>query len=128
MTRLTKPAAAREAETLADLLAQAERRQEVTGGRALARRALELGHAVSHTTLNKILAGRIDNRLSAGTLDAVVALSGASRARVYAAAGRPAPGKPFADELPAEADLLSRRQRDVVLGVVRALLEASERP
>lgn len=113
-------------ETLADLLAVAEKRQDVRGGRALSRRAAELGHEVSHTTLNKILAGKVESRLSAVTLDAVAALSGASRSRVYAAAGRPAPGKPFADELPAEADLLTRRQRDVVLGVVRALLDASD--
>src|SRR6478752_2282719 len=113
-------------ETLADLLELAERRQDVTGGRALARRAGELGHEVSHTTLNKILAGRVENRQSVATLDAIAALAGVSRARAHGAAGRPAPGKPFADELPAEADLLTRRQRDVVLGVVRVLLETAE--
>jgi len=113
-------------ETLADLLALAERRQDVTGGRALARRAGELGHEVSHTTLNKILAGRVENRQSVGTLDAIASLAGVSRARAHGAAGRKAPGKPFADELPDEADLLTRRQRDVVLGVVRALLETAE--
>src|SRR6478735_10458236 len=120
--------AARQAtgETLADLLAIAERRQDVAGGRALARRAAELGHDVSHTTLNKILSGKADNRQSVGTIDAVAALAGVSRSRAHTAAGRRAPGKPFADELPAEADLLTRRQRDVVLGVVRVLLESAE--
>jgi hypothetical protein len=118
--------AARQAtdETLADLLAIAERRQDVAGGRALARRAAELGHDVSHTTLNKILSGKADNRQSVGTLDAIAALAGVSRSRAHTAAGRRAPGKPFADELPAEADLLNRKQRDVVLGVVRALLDS----
>jgi hypothetical protein len=113
-------------ETLADLLAIAERRQDVSGGRALARRAGELGHEVSHTTLNKILAGRVENRQSVGTVDAIAALSGVSRTRAHTAAGRRAPGRPFADELPDEADLLTRRQRDVVLGVVRVLLESNE--
>lgn len=113
-------------ETLADLLALAERRQGVSGGRALARRASELGHDVSHTTLNKILAGRADNRQSAGTLDAVAALAEVGRARAYTAAGRRSPGRPFADELPVEADQLTRKQRDVVLGVVRALLDTAD--
>ena len=109
-------------ETLADLLRRAERRQDVEGGRALARRAAELGHDVSHTTLNKILTGRGENQ-SALTLDAVAALAEVPRARAHLAAGRPAPGKPFADELPPEVDRLTRRQRDVVLAVIRTLLE-----
>lgn len=113
-------------ETLADLLLLAERRQDVAGGRALARRAHELGHEVSHTTLNKILAGRSDGRQSVATLDAIAALADVSRSRVHTAAGRPAPGRPFADELPPEADLLSRRQRDAVLAVVRALVDGAD--
>jgi len=112
-------------ETLADLLELAEQRQGVRGGRALARRAGELGHEVSHTTLNKILAGRTENRQSDGTVDAVAVLAGVARARAHAAAGRPAPGRPFAGELPPEADRLNRRQRDVVLAVVRALLDSA---
>lgn len=113
-------------ESLVDLLHRAEARQQVRGGRALARRAIELDHQVSHTTLNKILAGRADNRQSTATLDAIAALAGVSRARVHTAAGRPTPGLPFKDELPPEADLLNRRQRDAVLGVVRALLDAAD--
>ena len=113
-------------ETLADLLALAEKRQQVKGGRALARRAVELGHEVSHTTLNKILAGRAENRQSATTLEAIAALAEVSRARVHTAAGRPVPGRPFREELPPEADLLTRKQRDAVLGVVRALLEPAD--
>ena len=113
-------------ETLADLLTLAERRQDVVGGRALARRAAELGHDVSHTTLNKIIAGRADNRQSVTTLDAIAALADVSRSRAHTAAGRRPPGKSFADEIPPEADLLTRKQRDVVLGVVRALLDGAE--
>jgi len=112
-------------ESLVDLLALAERRQGVTGGRALARRAAELGHDVSHTTLNKLLSGKADNRQSVGTLDAIATLADVSRSRVHQAAGRPAPGRPFADEIPPDADLLTRRQRDVVLGVVRALIDGA---
>ena len=109
-------------ETLADLLVRAQERLKVTGGRALAREAAELGHDVSHTTLNKILAGRSENQ-SAATLDAVAALAGVARSRAHVAAGRPAPGRPFADELPPEADRLDRRERDAVLGVIRVLLD-----
>lgn len=114
-------------ETLADLLLVAQRRHDVTSGRALALLAADLGHDVSHTTLNKILAGR-EGGQSLATVDAIAALSGVSRARAHAAAGRPVPGKPFVDEVPAEADLLTRRQRDVVLGVIRVLVEQAESP
>ena len=113
-------------ETLADLLVLAQRRQGVKGGRALDRRATELGHRVSHTTLNKIMSGTASGQQNISTLDAIAALAEVSRTRVHAAAGRPAPGKPFAAELPPESDLLSRRQRDVVLSVVRALLDEAD--
>jgi hypothetical protein len=111
-------------ETLADLLRRAQKRQGTESGRALSRRAAELGYDVSHTTLNKILADRGGN-LSALTLDAVAALAEVPRSRAHVAAGRPAPGKPFADELPPEVDRLTRKQRDAVLGVVRVLLDES---
>ena len=106
----------------------AERRQGVTGGRALARRAAELGHEVSHTTVNKIMAGRADNRVSTVSAPSMRSPrwpTSPAHARMHCSGPSPAQGDPFAAELPAEADLLNRRQRDVVLSVVRALARRS---
>jgi transcriptional regulator with XRE-family HTH domain len=128
-TRGERVAARRAAdESLVDLLAIAERRQGVSGGRALARRAAELGHDVSHTTVNQILAGRMEGRPTVATLEAIAALADVSRTRVHQAAGRPVPGRPFADELPDDVDLMTRRQRDAVLAVVRTFLDPTAVP
>lgn len=112
--------------TLRDIAQLASDRHDGVRGRALDREAKRLGLRLSYTTVDKILAGTYRSQPGPETLDALAALAGVDRAEVYEAAGVPLPMSSFAEQLPPDADLLTARQRDSVLAVVRQFAEANK--
>lgn len=113
------------AQTLREFIDKAKTKQGVTSANALARRARDAGYAVSHTTFSSITAGTYPSRPSKATLEAIAGLAGVSYAEVYRAAGLGETGPPFTDQLPRNVDNLTASQRNVVLMMIRALLDAS---
>lgn len=114
------------AQTLREFIDLAKQKQDVTSANALARRARDAGYAVSHTTFSSITAGTYPSRPSKATLEAIAGLAGVSYAEVHRAAGMGEVGPPFADQLPRDVDKLTASQRNVVLMMIRALLDVSE--
>lgn len=82
-----------------------------------------MGYEIAHTTIAQIRAGTYPSRPSRKTLEAVAYLAGVPYAAVHKAAGLGTPGRPFADQLPQDVDDLDARQREVVIIVIRALLD-----
>jgi hypothetical protein len=80
------------------------------------------GMSLNRTTASQILRGAHRGVPSPATIRAIGWLAGVPDDVAFAAAGRPEPGPPLADELPAGTDTLDRRERSVVLDVVRTLL------
>ncbi len=109
-------------ETLRDIVELAVLRHPGLSGHALERLAKTRGYQISYSVINGLRAGTYRSKPSKDKLDALAWLAGVKRERVFAAAGLPLPGPSFADELPDEADLLSRAQREAILGVVNAML------
>lgn len=112
-------------ETLAELI---ERFLTDTGmsQREFERRADALGCHISHTQVGLIRKGRHTGRFEPRTLDAIAAVTGHSRERIYAAAGLRAPSRPFADDLPAGVDYLGQDERNALIGVIRVFLKHSD--
>lgn len=118
--------------TLRDIAQRASDRHNGARGRELDRIAKRAGLTLSYTTVDKILNGTYLSRPKRDTLDALAILSGTARDEVYRAAGEPLPLTSFAEQLPADADLLSAEQRSLVLRIVGQFAElnrelASER-
>jgi hypothetical protein len=109
--------------SLYDLATTAVARHEGASGRELARKATDAGFTIASTTINHILAGTYRSRPGKATLDAFAWLAGVAPAVAYAAAGEIVSNRPFADELPPEADKLTPKQRAAVITVIRALLD-----
>ncbi|NUO59021.1 MAG: hypothetical protein HOV78_20360 [Hamadaea sp.] len=109
-------------ETLAGLLREAMRLEQATSGRALGDLAQRRGLALTHTQINHILAGTYHSKPKRSTIDAIATLARVKPEVAYRAAGVPMAGKPFADELPPDVDLLKPHHRKAVIGVVRAFL------
>lgn len=107
--------------TLRDLVDRAMTRQRVTSGRALADRAKSLGHTLVHTTVNGIRGGTYRARPGVETVLALARLAGVSDEVAFEAAGLPVPGPRLADQLPPEADLLTQRERNLVIETIRVL-------
>jgi hypothetical protein len=113
-----------EPQTLQALLDAAMAQRGATSGRRLAELAQEQGYAVTHTTVNAIRAGAYRSRPSDETLRAIAWLAGRPEQVAFAAAGLPAPGRPFAEELPPGVDALSPRARRAAVEMLRVLVEA----
>jgi hypothetical protein len=112
------------AQTLRDLIDQALEKQGTTSINQLAKIGQKANYTITQTTLSQIHNGTYRSQPKAPTLDAISYLSGASIEDTYRAANLGAPGVPFK---PAPgADKLTPKQRDVVNGVIRALLEAGD--
>lgn len=108
---------------VADRLAELGDRRGPLSARQAAARAKG---KVSYETLRLILRGEHSGKLTDDVVDGLALALDVPRSRVLGAMGRQMhqPLPPFA--LPARADQLSRAQRKVVLGVIDAILDASE--
>lgn len=80
------------------------------------------GMSLNRTTASQILRGTYRGAPSAPTIRAIGWLAGVPDDVAFAAAGRPEPGPPLAQELPEGADTLDRGERAVVIDVIRILL------
>jgi hypothetical protein len=85
------------------------------------------GMSLNRTTASQILRGTYQGVPSPATIKAIGSLAGVPDVEAFAAAGQPAPGRPLADELPDGADTLDRRERAVVVDLLRAVLAPSAR-
>lgn len=95
-------------------------------GRALGRIAESHGLTLSFTTVDRILAGKYRSNPQAPLLEALAVLSGLPVEAVYAAAGVPLPQAPLAEQLPPDSDLLTPKQRDAVLSVIRQFIQVNK--
>jgi hypothetical protein len=109
--------------TLGELVEKAMTRHGAASGAALARVATANGLHIVPTTINHIRAGTYRPKPKATTLKAIAFLAGVPVNVAYEAAGLPSRGKPFAEELPDDSDLMTPKQRDVVIRMIRALLD-----
>lgn len=111
--------------TLQQIAQRAVDRNGGSAGRSLDREAKRQGLTLSYTTVDKILAGTYRSTPKRVTLDALAVLAGLSKEQVYAAAGRPLPQAPFAEQLPPDVDLLTPTQRESVLSVIRQFVQSN---
>jgi len=117
-----------EAQSLRDLLIEAQDRHKNAGGkpasaRYLAGLAKDAKHSIVGTTISGILNGTYKSQPSPETIKAIAFLAGVTEAAATTAAGVPIPGPPFADELPPGVDYLSAEKRKAVIGLLRVLIE-----
>lgn len=113
--------------TLRDLLDLAMDKRGTTSGRRLAELARGHGFEVTHTTINQIRSGSYKFRPSEDTIEAFAWLAGVPAETAYAAAGRRAPGRPFAEDLPPGVDNLGPRERKAAVELLRAFVAQQER-
>ena len=101
-------------------------RRRRKSGRGLALLAQGEGYRVTPTTINHISAGTYKHAPKDETLRAIAWLAGVDDRVVFEAAGRDAPGPPFADELPPGVDDLSPRMRRIATDFLRVLVQLNE--
>lgn len=92
-------------------------------GRGLADLATSNGFNLNRSTVSRILNGTYVARPATDTIRAVAWLASVSEQVAFEAADRPQPGPSFVDELPEDADLLTPRERRVVIDLVRVLID-----
>lgn len=109
--------------TLAGLIDLAFERHEVRSGAELERVAQGLGYKIVATTINHIRANTYKPKPRKATLEAIAKLAGVPVTVAYESAGLPAPGPPFAEQLPDGVDYLTPAERDVVIRLLRVLVE-----
>ena len=112
--------------TLVSLIDLAFDRHQTSSGAKLARIARDNEFKIVATTINHIRAGTYRPRPGKQTLEALAFLAGVPPRVAYDAAGLPAPGPPFAQELPDGVDYLSPKERDLVIRLCRVLLDRHE--
>lgn len=112
--------------TLAGLIDLAFERHEVRSGAELERVAQGLGLKIVATTINHIRAHTYKPKPRKATLEALAKLAGVPLAVAYDAADLPAPGPPFAEQLPDGVDYLTPTEREAVIGILRVLVERHE--
>lgn len=100
-------------------LAQLALDRHGVSARRLAALAQEHGFELTYSTLSAVAAGKYKSRPRSETVRAIAWLAGVPESTAFVAAGLPIPGRPFADELPPDADSLSPEQRRVVIEVMR---------
>lgn len=94
-------------------------RHDASSGRELERVARANGHRIVHTTINAIRKNSYNSAPSAETIRAIGWLAGVGDSEAFAAAGRPNPGPPFAEELPPGVDDLSPKERRALIEIMR---------
>jgi len=112
--------------TLAGLIDLAFERHEVRSGAELERVAQGLGYKIVATTINHIRANTYKPKPRKSTLEAIAKLAGVPVTVAYESAGLPAPGPSFAEQLPDGVDYLTPNERDVVIRLLRLLVERHE--
>lgn len=110
--------------TLRDLIDRALERHQVKHVSNLEVIAKRGGHEIVATTINGIRSGAYNSRPKRKTLEALAFLAGVVPEVAYEAADLPVPGPPFAEQLPEGVDLLSPREREAAIGVLRAMVDA----
>ncbi|WP_155288802.1 hypothetical protein [Rhodococcoides fascians] len=111
-----------ETQTLRMLLQEAADVRDLSG-RGLADLATSNGFNLNRSTVSRILKGTYVARPAADTIRAIAWLAGVSERVAFEAAGRPQPGPSFAEELPEDADLLTPRERRVIVELVRLMID-----
>lgn len=111
-------------ETLRDIAQIAHDRHGVRG-RGIERIADKAGHVMSRSTFDRMLKGEYPSRSMPQTLEALAYLAGVPVERVYEAADRRYDAKKFAEQLPPDIDQLTEDQRNAVITVARAFLNAN---
>lgn len=108
--------------TLRTLIDKALTKRDTASINQLARIGVDAGYSIRQTTLSQIHNGTYKWRPKPQTLDAIAYLAGVPVAEAHRAAGLDTPGVPY--EPPPGADQLTPKERDVVNGVIRAILAA----
>ncbi|MFC9767665.1 hypothetical protein [Rhodococcus jostii] len=111
-----------EVRTLRQLLREAADLRDLSG-RGLADLATANGWNLNRSTVSKILNGTYVSRPANDTIRAIAWLAGVSERIAFEAAGRPLPGKALADELPEDSDILTPRERKIVIDLIRVFLD-----
>lgn len=110
--------------TLRDLIEKAKAKHGTQSLRALARIGQATGGELSHNTMSSIYNGVYKARPGRRVLEEIAELAGVSYETAHQAAGLGTPHRPFSKQLPERVDELTPRHREVVLVVIRALLDA----
>lgn len=111
-------------ESLRDIAQIAYNRHGVAG-RGMERIAGKEGLVMSRSTFDRILNGTYASRALPETLDALAFLADVPAERVYRAAKRKYAAAKFSEQLPPDIDLLTDDQRNAVITVARAFLNAN---
>lgn len=94
-----------------------------TSGLGLSQLAASNGYRVTTTTINAIRQGVYKSTPRESTLRALAWLAGVDASVAFTAAGQPAPGPPFAEELPPGVDNLSPKSRKIMIDLARVLVD-----
>mgnify|MGYP003575560750 CR=1 FL=1 len=108
--------------SLKELVELAIQRHDASG-LALSQIAKKAGYSVTYTTLNAIRQGTYKYVPREPTLRALAWLAGVDASVAFMAAGQPAPGPPFAEELPPGVDNLSPKSRKIMIDLARVLVD-----
>lgn len=108
--------------TLRDLVELAAGRHNASS-RQLGFMSQKQGFGVVGTTLNHIRRGTYVSMPRDETIRAIAWLAGVEEEVAFAAAGQPAPGVPFADDLPPGVDHLSPKSRRIAVDMLRLLVD-----
>ncbi|WP_156807724.1 hypothetical protein [Acaricomes phytoseiuli] len=114
-----------ETPTLQELVNQAAHRRQASA-RHLSKIAQDHGFKIVYTTLSQLQAGTYKSQPRDETLRAIAWLAGVHEDVAFAAAGRPTPGPPFADELPPGVDYLPPKARRSAIEMLRTLVEMNK--
>ena len=115
-------------ETLRDVLVANETAAGAKGGSWFERQSIAVGSKVRYTTFDGILKGSYHHRPTDRLLDTIAAIGERHgvedvRRRTWDAAHRPMPTGEFAASLPSDVDTLNPASREVVISVIRNMLE-----
>jgi hypothetical protein len=109
--------------TYRDVIEAAFKHQNVRYGTDLERIAKRAGFPLVSTTINQMKAGTYHSRPERPTLEALAFISGLPMRVIQEVAGVPVTETPFVDQLPADVDRLTPRERDAVIVLLRVLLD-----
>ncbi len=115
-------------ETLRDVLVAIENAAGAKGGSWFERQSIAVGSKVRYTTFDGILKGSYHHRPTDRLLDTIAMIGERhgitdARRRTWDAAHRPMPTGEFAASLPKDVDTLNPASREIVISVIRNMLE-----
>lgn len=109
--------------SLADLVELAMTRHEVIYVTDLERIARQAGHKINRTTITQLRTGTYNRRPGRAVLEALAYLANVNYQTVLKLAGLGGKLAPFASQIPPDADLLTPRQREVLLSLIRVMID-----